>query len=143
MKSGLVLCKSFKKGAKVVANSFEDNATMFQMAFEVGRRYKIMNPQKMRSNYGKLMYMLQDWATTSAQRHMGFEVNRPIMTVHSFLSDHDGLAVLASKHLVEATVDVTKHSRDDAAAALEAKARCVEFCIKHEKLCIKNERFCI
>lgn len=85
MKSGLVLCKSFKKGAKVVANSFEDNATMFQMAFEVGRRYKIMNPQKMRSNYGKLMYMLQDWANPSVARAMGFNASSPILTVHALL----------------------------------------------------------
>ena len=27
---------------------------------QVGRRYKIMNPEKMRDAYGKLIYMLQD-----------------------------------------------------------------------------------
>ncbi len=29
-----------------------------QRVFEVGRRYKITNPEKMRANYGKMMYIL-------------------------------------------------------------------------------------
>lgn len=126
MESGLVVCKSFKQGAKLVQGDFQDNAELFEEAFEAGRRYKILNPQKMRNDYGKLMYMLQDWATSSAQRHMGFSATRPIITVHSFLSERGGLAILASPHLVDATVDVTKHSREDAAEALEAKRRGVQ-----------------
>ncbi len=132
MESGLVVCKSFKKGAKLVQGDFQDNAELFQEAFEAGRRYKILNPQKMRNDYGKLMYMLQDWATSSAQRHMGFAATRPIITVHSFLSERGGLALLANPHLVEATVDVTKHSRQEAAEALEAKRRGVQLiCDEH------------
>jgi hypothetical protein len=44
--------------------TFQENAQFFSRIFEIGRRYKIMNPEKMRSAYGKLMYMLQV-ATTS------------------------------------------------------------------------------
>jgi hypothetical protein len=35
--------------------------------FEIGRRYKIMNPEKMRSEFGKLMYMLMDSADSHVQ----------------------------------------------------------------------------
>lgn len=33
-----------------------ENAQYFASLFEVGRRYKIMNPDKMRSEYGKLLW---------------------------------------------------------------------------------------
>jgi len=38
-----------------------------QDVFEIGRRYKIMNPEKMRSEFGKLMYMLMDSADSNVQ----------------------------------------------------------------------------
>jgi hypothetical protein len=38
--------------------SYEENEEFFQTIFEIGRRHKIMNPEKMRSAYGKLMYLL-------------------------------------------------------------------------------------
>ncbi len=35
-------------------------ASFFQDVFEAGRRHKISNPHHMQSNYGKMMFMLQD-----------------------------------------------------------------------------------
>lgn len=58
--SGLVLSADYKQGQELFADSnFEDNAEFYQRIFELGRRHKIMNPDKMRSTYGKLIYLLQ------------------------------------------------------------------------------------
>ena len=38
-----------------------------QSVFEVGRRYKIMNPDKMRAEYGKMMYILMDSSDSHVQ----------------------------------------------------------------------------
>lgn len=40
---------------------------LMQAIFEIGRRYKVMNPDKMRSEYGKLMYMLMDSSEPAIQ----------------------------------------------------------------------------
>ncbi|CAG8536330.1 7519_t:CDS:10 [Gigaspora rosea] len=40
--------------------SYEENEEFYQNIFEIGRRHKIMNPEKMRDAYGKLMYMLME-----------------------------------------------------------------------------------
>lgn len=58
--SGLVLAADYNAGQALFKDrDFEQNAEFFQDIFELGRRHKIMNPEKMRSTYGKLVYMLQ------------------------------------------------------------------------------------
>lgn len=58
--SGLVLSADYKQGQELFADrNFESNADFYGRLFELGRRYKIMNPDKMRTTYGKLIYLLQ------------------------------------------------------------------------------------
>jgi hypothetical protein len=58
--SGLVLATDYKQGQELFQDrDFKGNETFFQQLFELGRRYKIMNPDKMRPTYGKLIYLLQ------------------------------------------------------------------------------------
>lgn len=58
--SGLVLATDYKQGQELFQDrDFKKNEMFFQQLFELGRRYKIMNPDKMRSTYGKLIYLLQ------------------------------------------------------------------------------------
>jgi hypothetical protein len=57
--TGTVLACDYKRGQELfVDRDFEENEDFFQTIFEIGRRHKIMNPEKMRSAYGKLMYLL-------------------------------------------------------------------------------------
>jgi hypothetical protein len=58
--SGLVLSADYKQGQELFSDrDFEQNSEFYQHIFEIGRRHKIMNPDKMRTTYGKLIYLLQ------------------------------------------------------------------------------------
>lgn len=58
--SGLLLSADYKRGQELFTDrDFQANADFYQSVFELGRRHKIMNPDKMRTTYGKLIYMLQ------------------------------------------------------------------------------------
>ena len=58
--SGLVLSADYKQGQELFQDrDFQSNEQFYQDIFELGRRHKIMNPDKMRSTYGKLIYILQ------------------------------------------------------------------------------------
>lgn len=84
--SGLVIASNMKIGKKLLEmKNFSDNAKWFQDIFEIGRRYKIMNPERMRDTYGKLCYMVMDSRLPQIEDHMEFHLFKPIKTVHSFL----------------------------------------------------------
>ena len=84
--SGLVIASDLKVGQKLLEmKNFSDNATWFQDIFEIGRRYKIMNPERMRETYGKLCYMVMDSRLPQIEEHMEFHFFKPIKTVNSFL----------------------------------------------------------
>jgi hypothetical protein len=58
--SGLVVAEDYSHGQELLVDrDFQANADFFQKIFELGRRHKIMNPDKMRATYGKLIYLLQ------------------------------------------------------------------------------------
>lgn len=60
-----------------------------QDAFEVGRRFRIMNPDRMRSTYGMLIYMLMDSAEAQIQELLEFPCVRPLRTVYSLLGAYN------------------------------------------------------
>lgn len=58
--SGLMISADYKRGQELFTDrDFQANADFYQTVFELGRRHKIMNPDKMRTTYGKLIYLLQ------------------------------------------------------------------------------------
>lgn len=76
---GMVSSCDYSAGKKLLSaeenehgSSFSDYETSFQQMFEIARRHKIMNPEKMRSEYGKLIYLLQDAASPLIQPHLSF-----------------------------------------------------------------------
>jgi len=97
--SGLLVASDYPSGQKLVSNrQFKDNAIFFQEVFEVGRRYKIMNPEKMRTDYGKLIYMLQDSALPEIEALLQFSCIQPVVTVYNLLASRGGLDMLKDPH---------------------------------------------
>ncbi|KAI7903738.1 uncharacterized protein BX663DRAFT_471771 [Cokeromyces recurvatus] len=105
--SGLLVAGDYKKGSQLFSkNNLRDNATIFQQIFEVGRRHKIMNPEKMRSTYGKLMYMLMDSCIPEVEEYLGFSCIIPIKTVYDFLKSQESIEVLHDENIVLATREI-------------------------------------
>lgn len=59
-----------------------------------------MNPDKMRTTYGKLMYMMMDAMKPSL---INMDVYSPISCVYDFLEEKDGLALLDDPEISLAT----------------------------------------
>lgn len=122
--SGLVVASDYKAGQKLIADKeFNENETFFQDVFEVGRRHKIMNPEKMRSDYGKLVYLLQDSTAVELQELLQFKCVRPLNTVHSLLEEKGGLALLDDPLVEAATAEVKPEgkSRSQVQKAIKVK----------------------
>lgn len=66
----------------------EENATLFQTMFEIGRRNKVLNPSSMRTTYGKLMYLLQDAQNPTVAKSLGFSLHKDLVLVGDYLSEN-------------------------------------------------------
>ncbi|GLC41087.1 hypothetical protein PLESTB_000944400 [Pleodorina starrii] len=110
--SGLMVATNYKKGQDLIRDrSFADNHEFFQDIFELGRRYKILNPDKMRSEYGKLMYLLMDSSEPAIQELLEFKCVRQLCTVYNFLEERGGLAMLEDPLMHTATAEIVAGER--------------------------------
>lgn len=125
--TGIVTADSLGKGRELAASrDFARHAKLFGELFEGVRRYKVTNPEKMRSSYGKLLYLLQDAASADAVGQLGFELIQPLETVHAFLAQRDGLRLLQDELLATATQCIAndpEKSRSQIQAEIRAKEK--------------------
>lgn len=92
---GLVLSCDYQEGQRLLANkNFEDHEEFFGSIFELTRRHKIRNPEKLRDIYGKLVHVLMDAQNHRIKDLLGFSVVTPLKTVHSFLKENGCLHAL-------------------------------------------------
>ncbi|KAK9326208.1 hypothetical protein V1517DRAFT_70635 [Lipomyces orientalis] len=127
--AGLVVATDMKLGQEMFEDKdFARNAKWFKKIFEIGRRYKIMNPQKMRDSFGKLMYMVMDSRLPEVQEVMEFDLYMPILTVYSFLESKDCLALLEDNLIVQATSEIyPEHKkRSQIQAEIKQKEKAIE-----------------
>lgn len=90
---------------------FSDNAEFFRNIFELGRRHKIRNPEKMRNGYGKMILVIQDSVMPQISELMGFDLHGPLKTVYSILDQGGALDVLRDERMMLATGDIQTEGR--------------------------------
>ncbi|GAX22720.1 hypothetical protein FisN_4Hh168 [Fistulifera solaris] len=104
---GLVTACDYTAGQKLIeAENYSDYEPFFRQMFEIARRHKIMNPEKMRTEYGKLIYLLQDAVSPTVMPHLGFSVKGPIESVYKFLEERGGLGLLSDELIETATIEI-------------------------------------
>jgi hypothetical protein len=84
--TSLIVSLDFGKGQELAETmDFAQYAETFRTLLEVGRRYKVLNPDKLRTQYMKLMYIAQDCMLPEISHHLGFTAVKPLRTVFTFL----------------------------------------------------------
>ena len=116
--TGLAVCAAPHK-AKAVT-TMKGKAFFFREIFEIGRRHKIMNPEKMRSEYGKLMYVLQDAQSRVGKETLGFSCHSKLKMVTGFLEVKKAMNFLWDARLPVAcgkNIEEKARARSDLATA--------------------------
>lgn len=129
--TGLMVAANLTKGeALCKGKSLSENVPFFKDMFEIGRRYKIMNPTKMRDTYGKLMWILMDTEAPAVKRELNIDFVKPLLTVYSFLEERESLNLLLSPSLDTATAtldaNLSQKSREELIADGKAKTEAIQ-----------------
>jgi len=127
--SGLAVAADYEVGQKMIKDrSFEDNAEFFATVFEIGRRHKILNPECMRTDYGKLVHMLMDSQNPDIQRLLEFKLVKKVLTVYDYLKANDCMGLLKSPDVITATTAIVDkgRSRAEVQQAIKTKEAAVK-----------------
>eukprot|EP00301_Raphidiophrys_heterophryoidea_P021037 c5580_g1_i1.p1 GENE.c5580_g1_i1~~c5580_g1_i1.p1 ORF type:complete len:384 (+),score=87.66 c5580_g1_i1:184-1335(+) len=127
----------------IESRTFDDNSETIRQICEVGRRNKVMNPDKMRTTYGKLMWLLQDAVTNEVSRTIGFSCKQDITTVLGWLDGKNGSVLIADPDLHVATQQlppradnetINRLTREKAAAFQNLRTKFVSDTLTEEEL---------
>ena len=121
---GLTVAQNFRRGQQLMGDrDFGQLEEFFQTCFEIGRRHKIMNPEKMRETYGKLCYMLMDSSEPDMIELLGFRCVKPLRTVAALLEEGGASAMLDDPLIAAATAEIQSAGRPRAAVQKDIKVK--------------------
>eukprot|EP00913_Durusdinium_trenchii_P034706 g32468.t1 len=84
--TGMQVSHNYEQGQQLLqSREFSSRKAFFQTVLEIGRRYKILNPERMRDSYGKLMYFLQDSRKPEVRDLLEFDIVSPVRSVWDVL----------------------------------------------------------
>merc|ERR1712137_1200721 len=129
--TGMQVAHDYEKGRQLVqSRDFSSRAVFCQTALEIGRRYKILNPERMRDSYGKLLYFLQDSRRPDVTELLEFDSVTRVRTVYDVLSKNPhGLKMLEDTQLRVATMEVMPEGK--ARSQIQREIRAKEAAIKY------------
>eukprot|EP00928_Gymnodinium_smaydae_P018520 TRINITY_DN17048_c0_g1_i2.p1 TRINITY_DN17048_c0_g1~~TRINITY_DN17048_c0_g1_i2.p1 ORF type:complete len:618 (+),score=144.86 TRINITY_DN17048_c0_g1_i2:80-1855(+) len=129
--TGMQVAHNYEQGQQLMqTREFNTKSQFFQTVLEIGRRYKILNPERMRDSYGKLMYFLQDSRKTEVRELLEFDSVVRVRTVYDALSKSArGLEMLEDPQLRVATMEIMPEGKSRMQIQREIKAK--EAAIKH------------
>lgn len=129
--TGMQVAHSYEQGQQLMQNrDYNTRSGFFQTVLEIGRRYKILNPERMRDSYGKLMYFLQDSCKPDVRELLEFDTVGRVRTVYDVLSKSSkGLEMLEDPQLRIATMEIMPEGKSRMQIQREIKAK--EAAIKH------------
>ena len=123
---------------------FAAHAEYLRGALEVARRYKVLNPDRLRTAYAPLVHVLQDSRTPAVRAVLECDLVAPLATVHRALSSAGALALLRDPALAAATAEIgaggTARRRE---VALRAKRAAVaSLCARHASPALPRTQLC-
>ncbi|GMH95950.1 hypothetical protein TL16_g13258 [Triparma laevis f. inornata] len=128
---GLVMSCNYEAGQKLAEEKdFAHYENYFQSQFEIARRHKVMNPEKMRAEYGKLVYLMADAMKPEVADSLGFDVKGDLMTVYKFLEEKGETDLLEDKYIEVATEEILADkgkSRAEIQQQIKRKEKAVKY----------------
>jgi len=123
--TGLVVSNNFDVARKpLIEREFAENQHFFRAVFEIGRRYKILSPDKLRGSYGKLIHMLQDSVKDEVIKAVGFECVAPVKSVATLMQQKQkGIDLMRDPLLHSATREIYEGSKSRAEVAAEVREK--------------------
>ncbi|RYY88528.1 DUF2009 domain-containing protein, partial [archaeon] len=132
--TGILTCHNYSTGQDVInTRSFDKHESEIQSSIEIFRRYKILNPDNLRSEYGKLTYTLQDAHSESNKQLLNINAFIPVKTVFDVLFCAGAEGMLEDKYIDIATDEILCESntpRQIVQQKIQKKERAVEVLVK-------------
>ncbi|KAH0487766.1 MAG: hypothetical protein KVP17_002071 [Porospora cf. gigantea B] len=130
--SGLIVADDYETGQRVLKDrDFKANEEIFRTIFEIGRRYKTLNPERMRDTYGKLMYLLMDSRRPEIRQALDFDLVKDVWTVEKLLTEKDILHMLEDPLLPVAVTEIRGEcrSRTEVKRDIDRKCKAVKYMV--------------
>lgn len=129
--TGMQVSHNYEQGQQLLqSREFSTRKAFFQTVLEIGRRYKILNPERMRDSYGKLMYFLQDSRKPDVRDLLEFDIVSGVRSVWDVLKrSPKGAELLEDPQLKTATMEIMSEGKSRSQVQREIKQK--EAAIKH------------